>query len=334
MNEALPGRVEFVLSRTEESWSWRWAGLAAVVAELSDLVRRGTGRVVVERVVETLVVAVAADREHRVPLAGLVDRVLDLHVVACVGEPPDPVALADWLLRVQVDFAESPEVRLAPYATALGAAGLARYRREAVSRFAPLPVVGFGVPGRYDRTRWALLRVMEELAEHTGDVDLHVLVLGKDLSSGWQYLRVATALRDAGRSREAVEWVRRGAEATSWRGAAARLVDLAVDECLRVGWIEEAWRWRWDAFTGRPAADTYARLRSLSGDRWPRVRDRALALLPPAELRAVLSTELSAAHGTRVHEWLARAVDLLGPEAALLGPEAAATLAAELADRG
>jgi hypothetical protein len=176
-------------------------------------------------------VEVLSTRAHR----DLADRALGTHAVACAAHPPDPVALVAWLLRLQLDFPDAPEVRLADYADALGVDGFALYREQAVERFSALPVIGFGETGRYDRTRWALLRIMEELAEHTHDVDLQVLVLAKDLSSGWHYLQVATVLQEAGRSEDAIEWVHRGLAATGRRGAAGRLVDLGAAEYTRLG---------------------------------------------------------------------------------------------------
>ncbi|CCH31554.1 hypothetical protein BN6_42700 [Saccharothrix espanaensis DSM 44229] len=276
----LPDRVNFWLDRPDLPWARRWDGLTAVVADLSTLVRTGPGsRRVVEQVVELLVAGTARHRAHRAALCELVDRVLDLHAVACGVDPPSPAELADWLLHVQTGFTEPPEVRLAPYAAALGPTGLARYRAEAVARFSTLPVIGFGRTGRYDRERWALLRVVEELAEHVGDVDLQVLVLARDLSSGWHYLQVATVLREAGRTEDALEWVGRGLRATGGRGAAGRLVDLAVDECLRLGWRERAVRWRRRAFLAWPSVETFDRLRALvsgSGG-WAALRADVLA---------------------------------------------------------
>ncbi|NUT99261.1 MAG: hypothetical protein HOY78_45380, partial [Saccharothrix sp.] len=155
------------------------------------------------------------------------------------------------------------------------------------------PVIGFGQTGRYDRERWALLRVVEELAEHTRDVDLHVLVLARDLSSGWHYLQIATVLRDAGRSEEALQWVARGLAATGGRGAAGRLVDLAVDECLRAGSPERAVGWRREAFLASPSPEHYARLRGLATAHglWPDVRDEVLASVADAELRDQLARQ-------------------------------------------
>ncbi|WP_211347060.1 hypothetical protein [Saccharothrix australiensis] len=249
------------LDSSEAPWEARWDALASAVAELSELVRSGPGaRRVAEQVVESLVAAVAADRAHRTALSELVDRALDLHAVACASDPPPPVELADWLLHVQTGFPEPPEVRLAPYAAALGVEGLDRYRREAVARFSLLPVIGFGQTGRYDRERWAMLRVMEELAEHTGDLDLQVMVMARDLSAGWHYLQLATVLRDAGRPAEALAWVARGVGATGGRGAAQRLVDLAVDECRLVRWSAREAGARVAAVSPPPAPDEVAAL--------------------------------------------------------------------------
>jgi len=174
------------------------------------------------------------------PHGDLSDRVLGTHAAVCAIHPPEPAALVAWLLRLQSEFPDSPEVRLADYVDALGADGFALYREQAVERFSALPVIGFGETGRYDRARWALLRIMEELAEHTDDVDLQVQVLAKDLSSGWHYLQVATVLQEAGRSEDAIEWVHRGLAATGGRGAAGRLVDLGAAEYTRLGRPQDA----------------------------------------------------------------------------------------------
>lgn len=174
------------------------------------------------------------------PRGDLADRALRTHAAACAAHPPEPDVLVAWLLRLQLDFPDAPEVRLSDYADALGDDGFTRYRDQAVERFTALPVIGFGETGRYDRTRWALLRIMEELAEHTDDVDLKVLVLAKDLSSGWHYLQIATVLQEAGRSEEAIEWVHRGLAATGGRGAAGRLVDVGAAEYTRLGRPQDA----------------------------------------------------------------------------------------------
>ena len=227
--DTLPAAVASAL-RTPD----RWDDLVSVLAAFDDEVRatpKGTDVAVCARLVEVL---------SAPPYTDLADRALSTHAAVCAATAADPREVVAWLLRLQSEFPEAPEVRLADYAPALGEEGLALYRALAVERFSALPVIGFGETGRYDRVRWALLRIMEELAEYTEDVDLQVLVLAKDLSSGWHYLQVATVLQEAGRSPEAIEWVHRGLAATGGRGAAGRLIDLGVTEYTRLGKHDEA----------------------------------------------------------------------------------------------
>ncbi|MFB9433137.1 hypothetical protein [Streptoalloteichus tenebrarius] len=232
---------------------------------------------------EDLVAALAevADRDPGSGAGELAEEALAVHAAAARAAGVDRRRLAGWLVSLQLDHPEGPEVSLVEYAGVLGSEGLAEYRRRAEELCAELPTVPFGQPPRLDRRRWAVLRLVEELAEHTGDVDLQVAVLAKDLSTGWQYLRIATVLQEAGRSEEVLRWVERGLAATRGRGAAARLVDLAVDECLRQGWAERALGLLRTAFQRRPGLDTYLRLRAVAEplDRWPRERAALAAAL-------------------------------------------------------
>jgi tetratricopeptide (TPR) repeat protein len=255
-----------LLDDDEQSWPSRWQELVGVSVELQSLLLTDPGIELVllaEQVVDQLASAVSAGREHHVELAELAHRVLETHARACALAPPDPVRLADWLLRLQLEHPEAPDVSLALYTTALNDDGLAYYRELAVARFSRLPVIEFGETGRYDRNRWALLRIMEELAEYTEDVDLQLLVLTRDLSSGWHYLQVATVLHDAGRSAEAISWVERGLRAVGGRGAAPRLIDVAIDEYLKLGAPDRAVELCRQAFDDHPSLDVYLKLRTL-----------------------------------------------------------------------
>ncbi|SER03403.1 hypothetical protein SAMN05216188_107146 [Lentzea xinjiangensis] len=285
--DSLPATVASALAGTgggTTGWPERRQALTAVAAQLESLLVTDPGPrlvAVIEQVLTRLADGVTGGHRHRVDLAELTQRVLDTHARACDRIRPDPVRLADWLLDLQLRHPEAPEVGLAGYAGALDDDGLAHYRDRAVALFAALPVIGFGETGRYDRARWALLRVMEELAEYTGDVDLQLMVLSKDLSSGWHYLQVATVLRDHGRSDEALRWVERGLSAVGGRGAAPRLVDLAVEEHLRRGTPHRAVEVCRQAFLARPGLEVYLRIRALvvHTDDWPPLRAELLGHL-------------------------------------------------------
>src|SRR5687767_1194491 len=278
--DSLPDTVASALVEADSEttgWPARWQALTAVSVELQSLLVTDAGPklvALIEQIVTQLADGVAGSRRHRVELAELAHRVLSTHARACAETAPDPRRLADWLLDLQLQHPDAPDVSLAAYTGALDDEGLARYRERAVALFEPLPVIGFGETGRYDRARWALLRVMEELAEYTDDVDLQLLVLTKDLSSGWHYLQVATVLRDNGRSGEALEWVDRGLRAVGGRGAALRLIALAVEEHLRRGDPQQAVRVCREAFLARPSLEVYLKIRALvvHTDDWPPLR--------------------------------------------------------------
>jgi hypothetical protein len=258
--------------------------LTEVVARLEGLVRAARASSAVELaeyVVEALAGALVRLPDRVVVLRRLAERALAAHATACRLHQGDPHRLARWLLRLQVEHPEGPQVQLTDYAGTLGAPSLAGYRERVEALCGELPVLEYGQRPAFDRRRWAVLRVAEELAEHLGDVELHVTALGKDLSSGWHYLRIATLLQEAGRSEQVLEWVGRGLAATGWQGAAPRLVDVAVDECVRMGWFDRAVSMRMRIFVSQPAMDTYLRLRTVAehGGTWADHRDAVLRRL-------------------------------------------------------
>jgi hypothetical protein len=258
--------------------------LTEVVAALEGLVRAAKTIDAVELaeyVVEALATALGRLPEQVSVLRGPAERALAAHATACRLHQGDPLRLARWLLALQVEHPEGPQVRLTDYAGALGSVGLAVYREAVEALCSALPVLEFGQRPAFDRHRWAVLRVAEDLAVHLGDVDLHVAALAKDLSSGWHYLRIATLLQEAGRSEQVLEWVGRGLSACGWRGPASRLVDIAADECVRMGWFDRAVSMRMRIFSNQPAMDTYLRLRTVAehAGSWSEQRDAVVRRL-------------------------------------------------------
>ncbi|MFB9903851.1 hypothetical protein [Allokutzneria oryzae] len=257
-----------------------WVRLREVVRSLRE--QAGVGRAdhavdFAEQVVEVLCSAAQQVTGNAGELPELMQQALSAHALACRRSRPDPHRLASWLVRLQLNYPDGPEVALSEYAEALGPEGIAAYRRTARRACRELPTVPFGRTPRYDRRRWAVVRLMEELALYTGDVDVEVQWLATDLSTPWQYLRIATVLEDAGRTAEALAWVERGLVATQGSRAEVRLVDVAVDACLRLGKTTRALQLARNAFRDWPGLDTYLRLRTVAdrADRWPAQREWA-----------------------------------------------------------
>jgi uncharacterized Zn finger protein len=229
--------------------SFDYAGRAReILGTLQDLLDAGHAGMIIGLAERALALIIEAS-EQMDDSAGVVGDAagdaLALHAGACRAAPPDPERLARWLVDLELDGPGWPEVDL----------------------------------GDYHR-RFVITHLMEQLAELDQDTDHLIQIIAADLSSGWQYLRIATILQDAGRDDDALTWAERGLQAGSERPD-PRLADLAVDLYLRAGRVDDAVSLRRAVFERDPNQATYQALRSatLPTGRWPETRDQALAIL-------------------------------------------------------
>lgn len=233
-----------------ESWAWAAQGrpvvdaLAEAVAdgpscELVELVQRAVGHVV-------KVILRADDSDGMI--GDLARQLLDVHATACDAGVADPVRLAKWMVKfcfVDQDFFELDPVR---YASALGAQGIATYRREVEKRSSGSD----DFAARYAQERLAIL---------DRDVDGVVRLLGGDLSAPYQYLRVAEAMVELGLEDEAIRWARSGIDTTSgWQ--VGKLYDLIADLLDQAGDAAGVLEVRQEHHDRMPSAATYAALKN------------------------------------------------------------------------
>ena len=208
------------------------------------------------------------------------NRVEEIHFDACTAGEPDPVQLAERLAeRALASDYEVFLTVLPDYAPVLGPAGMARYRQLIEAAWRALPPKQ---PHDYGSGRFTITTLMEQLAECEGGADALIEVLSKDVSSGYDVLRIAQRLCQDGRDQEALDWLGRGLAEFP---PDSRLRLLAAECHLRAGRREQAGELLWANFTQRPCLDNYTALRDAAGDRFPDWRDRALAVLrgePPA----------------------------------------------------
>ncbi|WP_285708477.1 DUF6880 family protein [Microtetraspora sp. NBRC 16547] len=197
-----------------------------------------------------------------------------IHLDACTAGRPDPVALADRL----VDRALSSDYEvfldaLPGYAEVLGESGMARYRERVEAAWRALPPRR---PGVYGDGRFAVTYLMERLAECEGGTDALIEVLARDVTSGYDVLRIAHKLAGDGRDEEALAWIQRGLD--DFDGG-DQLRDLGAECLLRLGRREEAVRLRWANFEENPSLADYQALRAAAAEDFPAWRERALTLL-------------------------------------------------------
>lgn len=215
-------------------------------------------------------------------MSGIAERLQVLHHCACEVVRPDPVALAGTLFDRERHSGDLDVFHAAAqtYAEVLGADGLAEYRRLAQEEWDALPPLGPKDEERsWSSRRFRITKIMETLAEVTGDVDEVVQVLARDQSSAYQFVRIVAVLREAKRYVDALTWAEKG---LALHGRSdSRLVEAAAEEYHRAGRGEDAVRLAWEAYDDAPGLSTYRGLaeQAQRAGVWAAWHDRAHELL-------------------------------------------------------
>ena len=187
----------------------------------------------------------------------IADRLQELHLEACLAARPDPVVLANTLFGRERHSGDLEVFygAVATYSDVLGPAGVAEYQRLAQQEWDELRPLESGDEGRYSSRRFRITKMMESLAELTGDVDAVVEVLTRDQSSPYQFVRITERYRDAGRHEDALAWAEKG---LAMHGVDdLRLVEAAAEHYHHAGRGVDAVRVAWDAYDADPALRTY-----------------------------------------------------------------------------
>ncbi|GIU94960.1 MAG: hypothetical protein KatS3mg012_1417 [Gaiellaceae bacterium] len=223
-------------------------------------------------------------------VATVADRLKALHHDACLAARPDARALGarlgEWALTDDSDRKWFLHARMR-YADVLGDEGLAAFRERVAPEWDALPSLPptrtpFG--RSWDSRRFRVTFLREGLARAGGSVDELVEVLSRDLSSPHQFERIAEALEQAGREREALAWLERGNRAYAPAGdPGVRSRLLAA--YLRDGQVEDALELAARAHAQAPSVRTYAELRAAAeaAGEWPERREEALERLRRAD---------------------------------------------------
>jgi len=265
------------------SASIEWArATRPVVTELQRAVKDEPTRELVELLERAVghVVRVILKADDSSGLIGDVARdLLDFHTEACDAGVADPVKLARWMFRfrfVDQDFFEADPVR---YATALGAPGLAQFRKlladyDGSEAFA----------ARYARQRLAVLdRDYEEIIKQHGG----------QLTAPYDFIRVAEAMAELGDDDAVLKWSRRGIEQTSgWQ--VSQLYDLASDAYRRLGEPLEVLALRRAEDQRTPSLSNYSSLKAAAVELsvWPVEQPAARAALEVRDRRGLIEALL------------------------------------------
>lgn len=251
--------------------------IGEVLEEVAELVDAGFPDMAVklaEYALELLEGAAGRVDDSDGGLREAIGRAEEIHLDACVAGSPDPVALAELLVRRAL--ASDYEVFLGvlpDYEPVLGSTGMARYRELVERAWRDLPPKK---PHDYSSRRFVVTHLMELLAECTGGADALIEVLARDVTSSYDVLRIAQRLCADGRDDEALEWLARGMTELPPDG---RLRSLAADCHVRAGRRAEAGELLWANFTDHPSLESYIALHHATGEGFPAWRDHAIGVL-------------------------------------------------------
>jgi len=225
---------------------------------------------VIERAVKKAIAVLSRSDDSSGLPGGVVDQLLEAHAVAARVGRPDVRKLARWLVKFGCDDQDWFTPDVVDYVDALGKRGLATYRTELQRRLAANP----------DSS--GATHALERLAVATQDTAAVESLLGGDLSSMYQYLRVAEAMVEMGRDEDALEWARRGlhAAAGGWMHE-RKLRDVVATLLEKRGDVDGATAVLREGLGRGAALDAYAMLRSVARRhaRWDEERDAALAVV-------------------------------------------------------
>jgi len=248
-------RLELDALRTRRHLGYResieWADDAGpVVDEIAAAAHSSPSRELlklVELAINRVVKMILRADDSSGTIGELARQLLETHEQICDAGVADPKALARWMVRFGFDDQDFFTVDPVRYSAALGDNGLSALRRAADDRSAR-PDPGFAV--RYTQERLAVL---------DGDIERIVSLLGGDLRSPHQFIRVADAMLELGRGDDALAWAKRGIESTNgWQ--VAKLYDIGAGVLVERGDESGVLDLRREQHRRMPSSTSYALL--------------------------------------------------------------------------
>ncbi|HMD93717.1 MAG TPA: SWIM zinc finger family protein [Trebonia sp.] len=193
---------------------------------------------------------------------------LDAHLLACEAAPPDPVELAGYLAELWLTDQSGLVPALTDYAELLGDTGATALRERVTAAH------------EADPGNSQVRHVLESVLEAGNDVNALVALYAANLDQfGWQYLRIAQTLDEAGRAGESLAWAERGARDCPRPNE--RLVAYLAARYTADGRAGDVLELRRTYFAADRTLASYQALReaALDAGAWDAEREAALGLL-------------------------------------------------------
>lgn len=262
------------------------AGLESIADSLADLLLQGQAAALIDLAEYAITRVEAAceyvDDSNGGEMTDMLERLGELHHEACLAASPDPAELAERLFKYEMaDGFDVFHDSLRRYAKVFGKEGAGRYKQLAEEEWHKVePRTHETGRGDYDSRRWRITRIMENIAELSGDIEALVAVKSRDLSSALKYLDIAEIYRGHRQHDRALEWAERGVKAFQNKPD-DRLRDFLAEEYLRRKRNDEAMQLIWVQFSERPGLGSYQKLHLFAkkAGLWFAFREQALGHL-------------------------------------------------------
>ncbi|GMR07712.1 MAG: SWIM zinc finger family protein [Gammaproteobacteria bacterium] len=261
---------------------WRGADLA--IDGIEELLKTGNAAEVVElseyalRCLEGAMNNAMDDGE----MGMLQHRLEDMHLSACRKAKPDPEALAERLFDWELtgEWGTFGDARNT-HGRVMGKNGMRRYRELAEAEWDRVKLLR---PGEDTRNKYGkrsrITHIMENLALQSGDIEALVTVMSRDLSSSYDFFKIAEVYRKARKGNKALEWAEKGIQLFGEK-ADSRLQDLLAELYHRRKRHDEAMSLVWLQFERRPCLVAYQHLKKHAdrSKQWRAWREQALELV-------------------------------------------------------
>ena len=236
----------------------------------------------VERAVSHVVKVILKADDSAGTIGDLARDLLGVHERLCDSGVADPAALARWMVKFGFDDQDFFTVDPVRYADALGDRGVQLFRAAVKKR------------PHTRENEFAVKYATQRLAILDGDLERVVELLGGDLTSPHQYIRVAEAMLELQRSDDAVAWARRGIESTTgWQ--VAQLYEIVARDLVGSGHTADLLDLRREHHSRMASASTYASLRhaAIVSDAWPAEVESARSTLGACDRGALVDVLLA-----------------------------------------
>jgi len=234
-------------------------------------------------------------------------RAAELYARACREGHPDTKKLARWLVRFRESSPGWPDLELNDFVGAFDDSALGTYRREVAK-------LDEAYADREDWKRQEIDQMLLELADHDGDVDRAIQLLGGGEHT--RYGAIVKRLREAGRDDDAVEWIDRAVAAGSVSGHGGGndyWLDptIVAGDYLSLGRGADGIAVMRSEFVRRPELKTFRQLLDYADEVGQQEAERSWALAKSLELAAqpfgsaAVLVEIALAEGDLETAWSA-----------------------------